>query len=81
MKWIPSEMWLTYLRLDIDAGELKYDLAVDQTGNGQPSPVDAFGKGATTSRDPERTMWAWLALPLIGAGGVRFVGRRVMPRR
>jgi hypothetical protein len=83
MKWIPEEsgMWLTYLRLDIDAGDLTYDLAVDQTGSGQPSVVDAFGKGATTSRDPERTMWAWLALPLIGAGGVRFVGRRLMPRR
>ena len=83
MKWIPEEsgMWLTYLRLDIDAADLTYDLAVDQTGNGQPSPADAFGKGATTSRDPERTMWAWLALPLIGAGGVRLVGRRLMPRR
>ena len=83
MKWIPEEsgMWLTYLRLDIDAADLTYDLAVDQTGSGQPSLQDAFGKGATTSRAPERTLWAWLALPLLGAGGVRFVGRRVMPRR
>jgi hypothetical protein len=83
MKWIQEEsgMWLTYLRLDIDSADLTYDLAVDQTGSGQPSAEDAFGVQGATSRDGERTLWAWFALPLLGAGGVRFVGRRVMPRR
>jgi uncharacterized protein DUF2330 len=83
MKWIQEEagMWLSYLQLDIDAGDLIYDLAIDQTGNGKPSEVDAFGVPNRTPRDPERTLWAWLALPLLGAGGVRLVGRRVMPRR
>lgn len=83
MKWIQEEsgMWLTYLRLDIDAADLTHDLAVDQSGNGQPSSVDAFGKQARTAGGAERTLWAWLALPLVGAGGLRLVGRRVMPRR
>jgi hypothetical protein len=81
MNWIQEEagMWLTFLRLDIDAGDLTYDLAVDQTGAGQPSPVDAFGKQERQSA--ERTLWAWFALPLLGAGSLRFVARRLMPRR
>ena len=42
MKWLPSdEMWLTYLRLDARAGDLDYDLAIDASGAGQPSPVAA----------------------------------------
>ncbi|MGH2691346.1 MAG: DUF2330 domain-containing protein, partial [Actinomycetota bacterium] len=83
MKWIPEEsgMWLTFLNLNIDAGDLTYDLAVDQTGAGQPSAVDAYGLQRPTSGEADRTQWAWLALPLLGAGGIRFLGRRMMPRR
>lgn len=81
MKWIPSEMWLTYLNLDIDVGELNYDLAVDETGLGQPSEIDAFGKPSRTTTSRAQNNWAWFAVPLVGAGGLRFVGRRLMPRR
>jgi len=42
MKWMPgSGMWLTYLRVDEQAGDLTYDLAVDASGARQPSPVAA----------------------------------------
>lgn len=43
MKWIPksSGMWLTYLRLNTRAEDLGYDLAIDVSGRGEPSPVDA----------------------------------------
>jgi len=42
MQWLPvSGMWLTYMRVDANAGSLKYDLAVDATGAGRPSPVAA----------------------------------------
>jgi hypothetical protein len=42
MGWLPSSgMWLTYLRIHTTAGALTYDLAVDPTGFGHPSPVDA----------------------------------------
>ncbi len=42
MKWLPAtDMWLTYLRVDAKAGTLKYDLAVDASGAGQPSPLAA----------------------------------------
>ncbi len=42
MKWLPtSDMWLTYLRVDAKAGSLSYDLAIDATGAGHPSPMAA----------------------------------------
>lgn len=41
MEWVPNSMWLTGLRVDESAGELDYDLAIDASGNGRPSFVDA----------------------------------------
>jgi hypothetical protein len=83
MKWIQEEsgMWLTYLQIDSDAGDLTYDLAVDASGNGKPSPVDAFGKGGTTPRTPESNPWSWFLVPVFGVGGAHLLRRRVMPRR
>jgi hypothetical protein len=40
MEWVPSDMWLTYLRLEADAGALDYDLAVSTTRGSLPSVVD-----------------------------------------
>ena len=42
MKWLPeSDMWLTYIRVNETAGNLKHDLAIDASGYGRPSPVAA----------------------------------------
>jgi hypothetical protein len=41
MEWIPSEAWLTKVVIDADAASLSYDLAIDASGAGAPSPVDA----------------------------------------
>jgi len=41
MEWVPSEAWLSKVVVDTTAGELTYDLAIDASGAGQPSPVDA----------------------------------------
>src|SRR4029450_6680412 len=42
MQWLPaSGMWFTYMRVDANAGALKYDLAVDATGPGETSHVAA----------------------------------------
>jgi hypothetical protein len=41
MEWIPSEAWLTKLRIDSNAADLRYDLAVDASGAGAPSRVAA----------------------------------------
>ena len=40
MEWVPQEMWLSYMQLDSEAGDLDYDLAVDAYG-GEPSRFDA----------------------------------------
>jgi len=34
-------VWLTYLKVDANAGALTYDLAIDATGAGHPSPLAA----------------------------------------
>lgn len=41
MSWVPKSGWLTKLRVDGPAAELRYDLAVDATGRGAPSRVAA----------------------------------------
>ena len=37
----PGRAWLTKVVIDATAGELSFDLAIDATGAGRPSPVDA----------------------------------------
>jgi uncharacterized protein DUF2330 len=41
MKWIPRKAHLTLLRLQEEAKRLTYDLAIDASGKGRPSLVDA----------------------------------------
>jgi hypothetical protein len=41
MEWVPDEAWLTKIAVDLDASALDFDLAIDASGAGSPSPVDA----------------------------------------
>jgi hypothetical protein len=41
MEWIPRSGWLTKIAIDAQASQLRYDLAIDETGSGNPSRVDA----------------------------------------
>jgi hypothetical protein len=42
MKWLPErDMWLTYIRINETAANLKHDLAIDASGYGRPSPAAA----------------------------------------
>jgi hypothetical protein len=66
MKWLPgSGMWLTYIRVNETAGELKNDLAIDASGYGRPSPVAAGFPAAA----PGATSWpiVWTAMAAIVA--------------
>jgi hypothetical protein len=64
MRWMPADgMWLTYLRVDANAGDLTYDLAVDASGEGRPSPV-AAGLDRAPSTGAATGSWSaalWLA--------------------
>jgi len=87
MEWLPaSGMWLTYLRVDAKAGALKYDLAVDATGAGRPSPVAAglAPQDASTLDDAAGRLWpaALAALALVaGIATGAWLGRsRLRPK-
>jgi hypothetical protein len=76
MDWLPSSgMWLSFLRVDARAGDLDYDLAIDASGAGQPSPV-AAGLGPEAAADPAGlrsfgpALWTAIAvLVLLGVVG------------
>jgi hypothetical protein len=67
MEWVPDDMWLTYLPLEVRAGDLEYDLAIEAGPNttALPSVRDA---GVTASQARAVTLpgsgfewWPWLA--------------------
>ena len=41
MEWIPTSAWLTQVTVDAAATQLSYDLAIDASGQGTPSRVQA----------------------------------------
>jgi hypothetical protein len=41
MGWVPTSAWLSQLSIDARADDLDFDLAVDASGAGEPSPVAA----------------------------------------
>ncbi|HUH08051.1 MAG TPA: DUF2330 domain-containing protein [Egibacteraceae bacterium] len=53
MEWVPSSMWLSYLQLDVTAGDLDYDLAVAAQPGAEPSLIDA-GVGAAAAVPVQR---------------------------
>lgn len=86
MGWMPESMWLTYLRLNINAGRLVWDLAVDASGAGQPSEEDAYGKAPEgSSSDPGEegapSALVWLVVPIAGLGALGLKNRKVLPGR
>jgi Uncharacterized protein conserved in bacteria (DUF2330) len=70
MGWLPNDgMWLTYLRLNEPADQLTYDLAIDVTGRGQPSPDDA-GLASEVAPDTGTPPIVWVtiaAMVVLGA--------------
>jgi hypothetical protein len=68
MGWVPAHMWFTFLRLDVPAGDLDYDLAISTKPGAVPSLTDA---GVTASQARPITDQAGRALwPLAAAGAV-----------
>lgn len=69
MDWMPSSMWLTFIRVDAPASTLGYDLAIDATGANQPSLQAAgFPSGlAQAARHIWDSLPMWLAMVAAGA--------------
>lgn len=66
MGWVPESAWLTKLRIDARAAEITYDLAVDASGTGTPSPV-AAGLSLPAPVTPPPA-WALLTLVVVLLG-------------
>jgi hypothetical protein len=67
MKWVPKDMWLSYLSLDADAEDLDYDLAVSVGGDREPSIMDA-GVGPASAVPVDRESSGMTLWPLVAGG-------------
>jgi Uncharacterized protein conserved in bacteria (DUF2330) len=68
MDWMPQSMWLSYLKVDALPAQLTYDLAVDATGAGRPSPVAAGLDGAGAALPVKDSGTPVLSFALAAAG-------------
>jgi hypothetical protein len=85
MEWVPESMWLSYLKVDALPSQLTYDLAVDASGAGAPSP-EAAGFGFDQPAPPAGVAaddggtpvlpWALLAVAVVTAGALVATRRR-----
>jgi hypothetical protein len=87
MGWVPAHMWFTYLKLDVPAGRLDYDLAISTQPGAVPS-LKAAGVSASAARridiptETKRAVWPLVAailtgLAAFGVGGL-LKGRRAI---
>jgi hypothetical protein len=79
MKWVPEEMWLTYLRVQMNARRLTYDLAIDASGAGAPSEEDAYGvqeDESSTGDTGSGYRLGWIAFPVTGLGALQAIRTR-----
>jgi hypothetical protein len=82
MDWVPTSAWLTKLRIDASAAQLGFDLAIDASGAGAPSYVDAGLALPTPGMTPLEALRLIFGLGLIGiavGGAVLLVRWRPQP--
>jgi hypothetical protein len=64
MSWVPTSAWLTKIAVDAQAAQLSYDLAIDASGQGMPSYVQA-GFDAPQTVVVESATWTRLVVASI----------------
>ena len=77
MDWVPNSAWLSKVRIDASAAQLSFDLAIDASGAGAPSYVDAglvVPSVGLTQNDTLRLVLA-LGLIVVGVGGLLLLVR------
>jgi hypothetical protein len=84
MDWVPSSGWLTKIAVDAAASDLTYDLAIDVSGAGAPSRVDAgfelpSAQAVVQAFDARRFVLA-IGFAMMGIAGIWLVGRAPGPR-
>jgi hypothetical protein len=78
MDWVPTDAWLSKVRIDAAAPQLAFDLAIDASGAGQPSRVAAGLDLPGTITAPDRSadvlrVAVALAFTIGGIGGILFL--------
>jgi hypothetical protein len=83
MEWVPTDAWLSKIAVDASAADLSYDLAIDASGEGAPSAVDAglalpspapaIAGGAGIDRG---RMLLAVVFSLVGVAGIYLMVRR-----
>jgi hypothetical protein len=82
MGWLPSHMWFTFLRLDVPAGQLGYDLAVSTKPDAVPSLTAAgvtAAQAVPIGQSHGRALWPLTAAAVVGVatfGLASLFGRR-----
>ena len=77
MEWVPNSAWLTKVRIDASASQLAFDLAIDASGAGAPSYVDAglvVPSPGLTSNEALRLILG-LGMIVLGVGGLLLLVR------
>jgi hypothetical protein len=72
MSWVPEDGWLTKIAVDASAAQLSFDLAIDASGQGVPSWVQA-GFDAPAPIVIESATWTRVVFAAIVALGVLIV--------
>ena len=74
MGWVPTDGWLTKIAVDAQASQLSFDLAIDASGQGVPSWVQAgFDAPAPVTIVVESATWTRAVVAAIVALGVLIV--------
>jgi len=86
MRWVPQNMWFTYLRLDVPAGSLDYDLAISDQPNAVPRLIDtgitaAAARPVTPGPDGGWAIWPLVLAAIAGALTFGIVGVATSARR
>jgi hypothetical protein len=84
MGWVPKFAWLSKLRIDAEASQLRYDLAIDATGRGTPSLRDA-GLAPFGPMQPPAPWVGWVMVAVaiglaVPVGGGAYLARLAVRR-
>jgi hypothetical protein len=74
MGWVPHDMWLTYLKADVNVGDLTYDLAAAPSRRAAPAARDTGIEQAGSLVVPRLDQAGAAGVGLLAIGGAR--GRR-----
>ncbi|MGH2402514.1 MAG: DUF2330 domain-containing protein, partial [Candidatus Limnocylindria bacterium] len=70
MEWVPTRAWLTKVVVASEAGDLDFDLAIDASGEGKPSAIDAGYAPFSGNPAPRPPVALYLLLAALVAIGV-----------